>query len=109
MNNFDWRIIGVALVLGAIGGGTVPQLAPQLARPDPFTGADARALETHLEQEMERRMQIMEARILLALPPEHTRRRIEALEDAIREMNPDWRPPTSRFSSATLPRGTTTP
>jgi hypothetical protein len=109
MNNLDWRLLGLALLIGAVGGGTVPQLAPQVVRPDPFTGKNARELEVHLEGEMERRMQIMETRILLALPPEHTRRRIEALEDAVREMNPDWRPPTSRFSAATLPRGTTTP
>jgi hypothetical protein len=101
----DYRTLLLAAIAGLLGGVLPPAVDPQRYRPDPFTGADARALEQHLEQEIERRLELLERELLLALPPDGTRNRILALEDAMRQALPGWRPPTSRFGTTSAALG----
>jgi len=91
-----------ALVAGGLSAAAVaiaaPYAIPEVVRPDPFLGADAEKLRAELSETFELELRLLRAELRLQLPPEPTRLRIQALEDAVRELQPTFRPPTSRFS-----------
>ena len=112
-----------ALLLAALigGGGTsflVPQIAPNLVRPDPWRKTDAaqqaediRAWvqgRIHSELDLQRREIDLVRREAIAelradMPPDETRRKIRALEilgeRLAREHGFDWEPPTPHFAT----------
>lgn len=99
-------VAGIASAAVVIG---TPRLWPDITRPDPFTGSEFEKYKEEqkdehekiveqMREEMERRMELEILRQTHRLPPEPTRRRIEALEDAMRELVPEWHPGSNRFS-----------
>jgi len=75
-----------------------PMLAPDVVRPDPFTGADWKEQKKALKASIENEMRLFRAEMAARLPPDATRQRIHALEEAMREVKPGFRPPTARFN-----------
>ena len=54
--------------------------------------------ESMMRQQLRLDLELMEFRIRRDMPPDHTRARIEALEEALRAMDPAYRRPTSKWS-----------
>lgn len=101
-------ILAVVVSAGGSGGALLTTMNPDLVRPDPFTGTQARELEEEMEAEHRRirdelKLEIfkLELAIRRDMPPEPTRDRISDLEAAMIKLNPDYRPPTSRWSHLT--------
>jgi len=91
----DWRSIVLALLMGLVGGGSIPVLAPPIVRPDPFFGEQAKALEMRIEARRKDALDRLRLEMRVKLPPFATRRRILALEEAVRVIQPGYRPPSS--------------
>jgi hypothetical protein len=91
----DWRGIALALLMGALGGSSVPMLAPPVVRPDPFRGTQAAALEARLEGKIAHELDRLRLQMRVELPPFATRRRIIALEEQMRITAPSFRPPSA--------------
>ena len=96
-----WGLVIVGLLGGATGGGAGSAI---FARPDPYTGTDAKALRLELlaeiarvEREANWARHDLEDGIRDDMPPESTRKRIEGIETVLFE-NHGYRPPTYRWS-----------
>lgn len=103
----QWPVYTLAMVLGVGGGASTQLLSPP--RPDPWTGAQAKAARDALDAkfaQMRREAMLdhreLEHRLRASRPPGPTRTRIEGLEAAVerleREAGRDWAPPSSHFS-----------
>lgn len=114
-----WQLVVVALLAGSGGSLGLRTLIPP--RPDAFTGNEARALQGVVLAELDRQnrlqsdrlelqLQQLEHRIRVDMPPAPTRLRLEALEDAVRELmrdkGRDWSPPSIHFAKRRwIPKG----
>lgn len=106
----DLRSLIVAALASAAVVIVTPRVAPELSRPDPMTGTDFKewrrehirefheSVEEKFRELLETRIELEILRQTHRLPPEPTRRRIEALEDAMRELVPGWSPGSNRFT-----------
>ena len=103
MDKPDWRILLLVAVVAAASGGIAPTLSPSSYRPDPFTGEDGHKLTEDLKEHIRNELTLFELRHSIFHPPKPVRRRLEALEEAMRELKPGWRPPTKEYGSFTGP------
>ena len=91
----SWRVWILSAALGAAAGGTVPALRPELVRSDPFRGKDAHAMEDRIQAQIDRATNLLRLEMRVNLPPHATRQRIIALEEAMRVIQPGYRPPSN--------------
>ena len=89
------KLIGWLLV-GLLGGNSVVMLLnknnPDM-RSDPFTGSDAKEMETRIRQYIDFR----ERKHHLSIPPEPTRDRVRAIEQWIRSQDPAFRQGSTKW------------
>lgn len=112
---FNARSIGVlgALIVLASGTGSYVQNALNPPRPDPFTGAEARALRDELRDELQRHEALLRREFTLdyqrdllivqsRMPPQPTRSRVSAIEQWIQSQDEEWQPPTTRWAGQAI-------
>ena len=96
----------LTLVFGGSAGGSIVNSLVNPPRPDPFTGAMAAGMEARIVAQLEQTRALLrleaiqqEMSIRADMPPGPTRERLRAIERWAESRDPDFTPPTTRFSA----------
>lgn len=100
----DTRSLAILAIVVSLGGGSGAALNSLLGPRQPedvVTHSDLLGIKVQLQQENEIRLLRLELALRADMPPEPTRSRIAALENALKDLDPEFTPPTSRWSHVT--------
>lgn len=100
----DTRSLAILAIVVSLGGGSGAFINSQLLPRQPedvVTHNDLLDVQMRMQKEFELRMLRMELALRADMPPEPTRARIAALEAGLEKVNPNFTPPTSRWSHVT--------